>query len=67
MSHSGYVHVEVEEILRETERAFLVRFDGEETWLPKACIADADCYDAGDVNVTISVREGIAREKGLAE
>lgn len=27
-------------VLRETPRALLVQFDGEEKWIPKSCISD---------------------------
>jgi hypothetical protein len=68
MSASNYVHIDVVEILKETERALLVAMDdGEEFWIPKACIADDEEYEEGDMDVTISVLEKFAREKGLDE
>lgn len=67
MSASGYVHVDVDRIERETDKAFLVLIDGEETWIPKSQIADADDYNAGDEDLTLSITEWIANEKGLGE
>lgn len=65
MSNSNYVHVDVDEIKRETDSAFLVVVDGEEIWLPKSQISDPDSYNEGDTNCTVSVTKWIAREKGL--
>jgi len=65
MTFSNYVHVSVDKILRESDKAFLVFVDGEETWLPKSQIADADDYEVGDEDVTLSVTAFIAKEKGL--
>lgn len=63
---AGWVHLDFEEILRETDKALLVRFeDGEEHWIPLSQIADSDDYSEGDVNGTISITEWIANEKGL--
>lgn len=65
MGSSGWVHVDVDEIKHETDKAFLVVIDGDEHWLPKSVISDADDYNSGDKDVTISITEYIAREKGL--
>ncbi len=67
MSSSGYVHVGVEEILRETDAAFLCRIEGEDVWLPRSQIADPDDYEVGDSDLTMSITEWLAREKGLGE
>ncbi len=67
MSASNYVHLEVDEIMAETEKAFRVRIGDEEYWLPFSQIADSDDYQAGDKNCTMSVTEWIAKEKGLIE
>lgn len=66
MSASGYVHIEVDEVVRETEKAFLVRIEDEEIWLPRSQVADDADYAEGDVDCTISVTEFIAKEKGLS-
>ncbi len=66
MSASNYVHLDVEEILRGTEKAFLVLLeDDEEVWLPLSQIKDADDYAAGDVNCTITITKWLAEQKGL--
>lgn len=62
----AWVHLDVERIKVETTKAFLVVIDGEEYWLPKSQIADADDYCDGDQDVTLSVTEFIAEEKGLS-
>lgn len=62
-----WVHLDVEEIVRETDKALLLRLDdGEEVWIPLTQIADADDYHEGDTNCTVSVTEWIAEQKGLA-
>ncbi len=65
MGTSNWVHVDVDEIIRETEKAFLVRIDGDEVWLPKSQLSDADDYEQGDTDCTMSISEFIAKEKGL--
>lgn len=63
---SDWVHVDVDEILKETDAAFRVRLeDGSEHWLPKSQISDADDYNQGDRNAVISITEWIANEKGI--
>lgn len=66
MGASNYVHIDFDSIRRETERAFLFIIDEEEVWLPKSQIADADDYNEGDENGTVSITEYIANEKGLS-
>lgn len=65
MGASGWVHVDADEIKRETEKAFLVVIGDEECWLPKSQVDNASQYEAGDKDVTLSITEFIAREKGL--
>lgn len=65
MSQS-WVHLDVEEVKRETDKAFLVVIDGEQVWIPKSQIDSPDDYEEGDTNCTISVTEWIANEKGLS-
>lgn len=48
-----------------TEKAMLVSIGDEWIWLPLSQVADADDYEEGDEDCTISVTEWIAREKGL--
>lgn len=63
-----WVHLDVAKILRETDRAFLLRLeeDGEEVWVPKAQVSDPEDYQEGDENVTVSVTRWLAEQKGLA-
>lgn len=55
----------MDRIVRESEKAFLIEIDNEEIWIPFSQIADCDQYEAGDENITISITEFIAREKGI--
>jgi hypothetical protein len=67
MGASNWVHLDVDLIKSETDRAFLVVLeDGEEVWLPKSQISDPDDYMAGDENVALSITEWIADQKGIA-
>jgi hypothetical protein len=54
---SGWVHLDVEEIKHETEKAFLFVIDGEEKWFPKGVVADYEEYAKGDKNCTVSIQE----------
>lgn len=66
MGSGNYVHVQIKKILKETDKSFLVRFhDGEEVWLPKSQIADWEDYNEGDHDVSMSITEWIANEKGI--
>lgn len=65
MSASNYVHLDVEEIVRDTDKAFLVRIEAGEVWIPKSQIADADDYEAGDTDLTLSVTKWFADKEGL--
>jgi hypothetical protein len=63
---SNWVHLDVAEILIETEKAFRVRLeDGSEHWLPKSHVNDASDYEQGDENCSISITEWLASQKGL--
>ena len=55
MGFSNWVHIDVDEILRETDKAFLVAVNEVEVWIPS------------DKDLTLSITEFIAREKGLGE
>ena len=66
MSASDYVHLEVVKILHETDAAFLLLLEGgEEVWIPKSHVADAERYSAGDRGCTVSITKWIAGKKGL--
>ena len=62
---SNYVNIDVDRILKVTDKALLVRIGEEEHWLPLSQIADADDYEEGDVDLTLSITEWIAEQKGL--
>ena len=64
---SGFVHLDVEEVVRITEKAILLRIDGDEIWFPVSQVANADDYEEGDADLTVSVTEWAARQKGLGD
>ena len=54
---SGYLYLEVEEIVKESERAFWARFhDGEYEWIQKAQVDDPLRYSVGDKEVTMQLK-----------
>lgn len=66
MSASSWVHLDVAVVLRETDKAFLLRLDdGEEVWIPRSQVADADTVAEGDCHCTVSVTEWFAEKEGL--
>lgn len=65
MSNSKYIDLDVDEIIKETNLAFLLLIDGEELWMPKNQVADSEDYKEGDKELTISITEWIAKQKGL--
>ena len=59
------VRIEGVKALRATERAFLVRIEGEEHWFPQSQICDdSEVYKAGDEG-TLVITRWIAQQKGL--
>jgi hypothetical protein len=64
MSASQWVHLDDCKVIRTTEKALLVEYEGEEIWLPISQVSEGDKYEAGD-ECTISVTAYIAREKGI--
>lgn len=65
MPANNWVYIEVDEIKKETEAAFLFLIDDEEVWIPKSQMADPDNYEMGDCDCEVSVTEWIANQKGL--
>lgn len=60
MNQTPDVTVKYDHLIRETDRALLIRIDGADVWLPKACTwVDAD-------KKTITIPESLAAEKELA-
>lgn len=62
-SENGTVKIEVDEIKKETEKAFLCLIDGAEIWLPKSQIISE--HVEGDVEVTMEITRWIAEQKEL--
>ena len=64
----AWIHVDCEQVKRITDKAILFVIEGEDTWIPISQISpdDRDQYEEGDVDVSVSVSEWIANEKGLA-
>ncbi len=66
MSEQEWVHLEVAVIRKETDRAFNVQLeDGRIYWLPKSQVSDADDYEAGDRNCTMSITSWLAEQKEI--
>lgn len=65
MGASGYVHVPVQRILYDSGKAFKCQVHGCDVWIPHFAIADCGDYEEGDHDLTLSIREDIAEEKGL--
>jgi hypothetical protein len=65
MTASNFIHIEVERILRETEKAFLMLVDDTEIWVPKSCIADAESYEVGDADLTVSIAQWWAEKNDI--
>lgn len=59
-----FVEIEVTEVLRESEKAYLFDIDGDEMWFPKSHIR-TDTFGVGSKNVKVEVSKWIADEKGL--
>jgi hypothetical protein len=52
-------------VLKESEKALLIDFEGEEHWIPKSQVHDdSDVYEEGDLG-TIIISRWIAGQKGL--
>lgn len=65
MSASNYVHLEDVTIVKATDKAFLIEYDDERHWIPLSQVANPDDYEQGDEDVSISVTEWIADQKGI--
>ena len=62
---SNWVHLDVDEIVSETDNAFLLLISYEEIWIPKSQISNPNDYSKGDKNCTISITNWIAKQKGI--
>lgn len=65
MSDSNWVHLDVDEVKKITAKAMLVEIDGDELWLPLSQISEPESFEEGDTEITVSVSEWIAAQKGL--
>lgn len=65
MSYGQYVHLDVERVVRETEKALLLLVEGEELWVPKSVVSAPGEYAEGDENCTVSVAAWWAGKNGL--
>jgi hypothetical protein len=65
-SNDDFVEIEADEVLHQSEAAFLFSIDGEDAWLPKSQIECPDDIDVGDENVIVGIKRWLAVEKGLA-
>lgn len=61
-----WIRLDVAEITRATEKAFLVVLKGgEEVWLPFSQVRDAEEYEVGMTDVEMPITEWLAEQKGL--
>lgn len=67
MSSSNWIHIQVEEIIKVTERAFLCQVGEDQHWIPMSQINTPDDYVEGDKDITLSITEYIAKQLGLEE
>ena len=59
------VSLDVEEVIAETDKAILVRFDDRELWVPKSQVSDnSDVYEKGDSGNLI-ISPWFAEKEGL--
>jgi hypothetical protein len=65
MGASRWVHLEDCKVLRVTAKALLIEYSDSEFWLPLSQVSEAEQYEEGDEDVTISVTEWIAQQEGI--
>lgn len=65
MPQSNFVHLEGCDVLKMTGNAMLIRYEDEKLWLPLSQVSDPDVLEEGDRDVTVSITEWIARQKGI--
>lgn len=65
MTASSWVHISVEEIIRETDSTFLFQIGDDQVWIPRSQVANPDDYEEGDKDLTVSITEWIAKQNGL--
>lgn len=52
-------------IVRETDKAILVEYDGEDVWLPHSQIREAYKLEIGTSGVTVEVTAWLCKQKGI--
>lgn len=65
MAYSTWVALEECDVLRITEKAMLVRYNGQELWLPLSQVADPGMYSEKDRGITVLATEWIVGQKGI--
>lgn len=65
MGQSSYVHLENVDVVAETDRAFLIEYDGERHWVPRSQVCDEEDYAKDDKGVTMSITEWMANKLGI--
>ena len=63
---NDYTHLDVEKIKTITEKAMLIKLEDGEHWVPLSQIADADDYEEGDEDLTLSVTAWFCKKENLA-
>jgi hypothetical protein len=59
--NGGYFPLDVEEVVKETDTAFLFRFhDGEEEWIGKEEVGEPSRYALGDRGITVQLRDRVS-------
>lgn len=59
-----YSTLDIDTVVKTTDRAVLVEVGGEEYWIPRSVIEDGDELDEGD-NGEIEVADWFLRKEGL--
>jgi len=60
-----YSALAVERIVRVTDKAVLVRVDGDDYWFPRSTIEDGEDIEAGHEELDLHVQEWVLEERGL--
>lgn len=59
------VTIQVEEVRAETDLAFLFIIAGEEQWVPKSLVENADDIEKGFEDLEVEIAEWFAEKEGL--
>lgn len=65
MGESRYIPIVVDEVLKETDKAFLCLIEGTQYWIPKSQMEDSENVSEGELDCEMAITEWIAQEKGL--